>query len=120
MAIQYARIRVRASNAPGANGEPPTAVKMLALQLEAAAPEFLFYSDEASRADVNVLLCQAALTKISHVPSPYTFDPSAGEGFRTDHAVDPTGWTPLNDGFGIVYPAVASDATVYYMGFSAP
>jgi hypothetical protein len=122
MSVVYKQIKVRASKGQGVQGDPPVPVRMLALQLEEAAPEYLFYSEEASSADVHVLLAQAAAAKINNVQSTYSFNPSAGTGLLTDHVidpVDPSAWTPLDSSFGIVYPVVApNNGTVYYMGFS--
>ena len=123
MPINYQPISVRASLGEDQQGEPPLGLKNLALQLEAAAPQFLFWSEGTDPAAVHVLLTQAAMTKIGSVPSSqYTFDPSAGTRFMTDHVINPSNpnaWDPIEGSYGIVYPVVATGGVVYYLGFSA-
>jgi hypothetical protein len=122
MSVLYKRIQVRASLGREVSGNPPQVVASFAQALDAAAPAYLYYPEEATSDDVHVLLLQAVTAKLGNVETSCVMDPTAGEGLVVDHVIDPVDsrlWTDISGTtYGVVYPVVAPDTQVYYVGFN--
>lgn len=119
MAISYSLMTLRVSRARGNSNQPPLAVRMYTLELEAAEPRYVYYSDTATDAEVHLLMLAALAAKAGNVSSSFRLDPTPLDGLLTGHDIDPVNpgsWTTVPGGTRALIHGLVDGTDVYYLG----
>jgi len=119
MAILSQLMTLRVSSGQNNTTQPPLAIRIFTLELEAAEPRYVYFSDTASDEAVQLLMLAALAAKMGSLSSGYSLDPTAGERLDLGHEidpVDPSKWSdPTGGARALIHPLV-DGATVYYVG----
>lgn len=119
MAILSQLLTLRVSRGELNTNHPPLAIRTFTLELEAAEPRYVYYSDTATDEAVQLLMLSALVAKMGNMSSTYSLDPTAGDRLKLAHeidAVNPGKWTPPTGGARALVHPLVDGSHVYYLG----
>lgn len=119
MPILSQLLTLRVSRGLNNSNQPPLAIRVFTLELEAAEPRYVYYSDTANDEQVQLLILAALAAKMGNLSSGYSLDPTAGDRLKLAHEIDPVDpgkWSSPGAGVRALIHPLVDGATVYYLG----